>query len=89
MKQHTPSESHVEFPVDCCFKVIGNNEKGIHGRIVEALISVDVNQPVTPGRSSAGGTYITHNIELRILNLEEMQRIDAALRAVKGVKFVL
>lgn len=89
MKESTPSDPQLEFPVDCCVKVIGNNDEGMHSRIVEALLSVNVNQPVVPGHTSAGGMYITHNIELQIQNQDEMQRIDAALRGVKGVKFVL
>ena len=89
MSNKEPTEPQVEYPVECCVKVIGINDDGMKERIEKALQAIDVHERVVPGHTSAGGKYITHNIQVTVYDRDQMQRMDSALRDVAGVKFVL
>ncbi len=44
---------------------------------------------MAPGNISANGNYITYNLSVRVESKAIMDKIDAELRAIEGVKMVL
>ena len=89
MRDLTPDEREALFPAECHFKVIARDEDGVAESLHRALLSLQVEAPLSAGNSSAAGTYITYNLSLLIETHARMLEIDAALRAVDGVKMVL
>ena len=79
----------LEFPVDCHFKVITEQIDGMAFVIETVLAGLGIESPVTPGNRSAAGRYITYNLTVRVESREQMNRIDAELRNIAGVKMVL
>ena len=79
----------LEFPVDCHFKVIAEKLDGIAFVIETVLMELGITSPLTAGNESKGGKYITFNVAVRVDSREQMNRIDAELRNIQGVKMVL
>lgn len=79
----------INFPVMCYYKVIAEDLPGMEFIIETVLIENHVKSPAIQGNKSAGGKYITYNIEVYVNSLETMNAIDAALRNIKGVRMVL
>ena len=44
---------------------------------------------MAPGNISANGNYITYNLSVRVESKAIMDKIDAELRSIEGVKMVL
>ncbi len=82
-------QPELEFPVDCHFKVIAEKLDGIAFVIETVLLGLGVTSPLTAGNESKGGKYVTFNVTVRVDSREQMNRIDAELRNVQGVKMVL
>lgn len=79
----------LKFPLDCQFRVIAENRKGIYFVIETVLMQNGVMAPLQPEHESAGGKYLSFSVDVRVESLEQMNRIDAALRSIEGVKMVL
>jgi putative lipoic acid-binding regulatory protein len=79
----------IKFPVLCYYKVIAEDLPGMEFIIETVLIENHVKTPAVKGNRSAGGKYVTYNIEVFVNSLETMNAIDAALRNIKGVRMVL
>lgn len=79
----------IQFPVLCYYKVIAEDLPGMEFIIETTLIENHVKTPAIKGNRSSGGKYVTYNIEVYVNSLETMNKIDAALRAIKGVRMVL
>ncbi len=82
-------ENKLKFPLDCQFRIIAENQEGMAFVIETVLMEQGVKAPLVPQHASEGGKYQSFLVEVRIVSLEEMNRIDAALRAIRGVKMVL
>ncbi len=85
----TFENEELKFPVLCYYKVIAEDLPGMEFLIETVLIENHVKSPAIKGNRSAGGKYITYNIEVLVNSLESMNAIDAALRNIMGVKMVL
>jgi len=79
----------LKFPLDCQFRVIAENRKGMYFVIETVLIQSGVIAPLQREHESAGGKYMSYSVDVRVDSLEQMNRIDAALRSIEGVKMVL
>jgi putative lipoic acid-binding regulatory protein len=79
----------INFPVLCYYKVIAEDIAGMEFVIETVLRELHVKSPPIQGNKSAGGKYITYNIEVFVNSLETMNAIDNALRNIKGVRMVL
>ena len=79
----------IQFPVMCYYKVIAEDLPGMEFIIETILIENHVKSPAVKGNKSAGGKYVTYNIEVFVNSLESMNAIDHALRNIKGVRMVL
>ena len=82
-------QPELEFPVDCHFKVIAEKLDGIAFVIETVLLQMGIRNPLEAGNVSANGNYITYNISVRVESKAVMDKIDAELRNIEGVKMVL
>lgn len=89
MQELTPEQREGLFPADCHFKVIARDREGIRQRLDAVLDSFGIQDRVSAGSRSSAGTYITYNLSLRMETYADMRALDAAFRAVDGVRMVL
>lgn len=80
---------NLEFPVLVHFKVIGEVSENIRTHLEIALWELGINEALEPGRISSGGKYMTFNLSITIEDRDSLNKIDARLRIVEGVKMVL
>lgn len=79
----------LQFPLDCQFRVIAENRKGMYFVIETVLMQNGVTAPLQKENESAGGKYMSYSVDVCVESLERMNRIDAALRSIEGVKMVM
>lgn len=79
----------LQFPLDCQFRVIAENKKGMFFVIETVLLENGVTAPLQVQHESAGGKYLSFSVDTRVESREMMNRIDTALRSIEGVKMVL
>ena len=77
------------FPLDCQYRIIAENQPGMHFVIETVLIQLGITAPLMTQHHSSGGKYLSFSVDVRVDSRETMNRIDAALRAIVGVKYVL
>lgn len=87
LNKHNPSE--LVFPLECHFRVIAENQAGLHFVIAQVLLNLGITAPVEPSNISGGGKYSSYNIRVVVESQEIMTCIDRELRQIKGVKMVL
>lgn len=79
----------LTFPLTVHFKIIAVDAPDLRAHLEIALAELSIHEDLVPGRNSAAGTYITHNLSVSVYSRERLREIDARLRAVPGVKMVL
>ncbi len=79
----------LKFPLDCQFRIIAENRRGMFFVIETVLLENGVTAPLQTQHESAGGKYLSFSVDVRVETLEIMNRIDAALRSIEGVRMVL
>ncbi len=82
-------DEQLQFPIDCQFRVIAENREGMHFVIETVLMELGINSPLHTQNRSDGGKYQSFRVDVRVESLEQMNKIDAALRNIVGVKMVL
>ena len=82
-------ERELLFPLECHFRVIAENQDGMHFVIETVLMQLGVRVPVVKTNTSGGGRYASFNITTVVESREIMNRIDRALRQIRGVRMVL
>lgn len=81
--------SDLEFPLECHYRVIAEDHEKMAFVIETVLMQLGVEVPVVRGNASKSGTYVSYSITTVVNSREEMNRIDAELRLIVGVKMVL
>jgi putative lipoic acid-binding regulatory protein len=81
--------ANLTFPVEVQYRVIAEDRGKMAFVIETVLMELGVTAPVVPGNESKGGAYISYSITTVVESREEMNRIDAELRRIEGVKMVL
>ncbi len=84
----TPKKD-LKFPVLCHYKIITEDMPAVERSIRAVLIEFGIQRPLLPGHRSKDGKYLTFNVEVIANSKEFMDRLDARLRAIDGVRFVL
>lgn len=84
-----PTKKALKFPVLCHYKIITDAAPAVERHIREALIEFGIVRPLQAGHQSKEGKYLTFNVEVLAPNKEFMDRLDAKLRAIDGVRVVL
>ena len=79
----------LQFPLDCHYRIIAADLPNIYFVIETVLMQLGVNSPLQKGNNSSAGKYVSFNVDVRVDSKERMDRIDAELRRIAGVKMVL
>lgn len=69
--------------------MIAENREKIDFVIETVLLQLGVDAPVIRGNLSKSGTYVSYGVTTVVESREAMNRIDAELRLIEGVKMVL
>ena len=89
MPQEPFGDEELQFPLDCQFRVIAENRPGMHFVIETVLLELGVTSPLHTENQSEGGKYQSFRVDVRVESMEQMNKIDAELRNIAGVKMVL
>lgn len=89
MDEPSFSDSNLEYPVLCHYKIIAQDIGEIRETIQKVLREEGVLSELAPGRKSEHQRYITFNVEILVTSKEYMNRIDHVLKNIPGVKIVL
>lgn len=90
MREPTAEDFEKLFPAECHFKVIAVDLLGVHKNLNQCLADLGYSdRAFQPANKSKHGKYISYETALRVETRARMKEIDAALRAVAGVKLVL
>jgi putative lipoic acid-binding regulatory protein len=89
MTQEPFGDEQLKFPLDCQFRIIAENKDGMHFVIETVLMEHGITSPLEAQNQSSGGKYQSFLVVARMESREQMNRIDAALRTIVGVKMVL
>lgn len=90
MREPTEEELEKLFPTECHFKVIAMDLMGVHKNLNQCLTDLGISDHAfQPANKSEHGKYISYETSIVVESHERMKEIDAALRAVEGVKIVL
>lgn len=90
MREPTAEDFEKLFPVECHFKVIAVDLFGVHKNLNQCLADLGiVDRAFQPANKSEHGKYISYETSIVVETHVRMKEIDAALRAVEGVKLVL
>ena len=81
--------ANLEFPLECQYRVIAEDHEKMAFVIETVLMGLGVEAPVVRGSKSKNGTYVSYSITTVVESREAMNRIDAELRNIEGVKMVL
>lgn len=79
----------IAFPVLCHYKIIAENDAGVERQIRQVLKDFGIQRPLRIGRRSTKGKYQAYNVEVVVNSKAFMEKLDAALREIPGVKWVL
>lgn len=90
MREPTKEDFEKLFPTECHFKVIAVDLEGVHKNLNKTLVELGMSDHAfQPANKSAQGKYISYETSIVVETHDRMREIDAALRAVEGVKLVL
>ena len=81
----------LKYPVDWQFRIITEQQchPGIIDELQKVLTAFQVVNPLSIGRESQNGKYLTCQVKVSFPTREYMESLSAALAAVSGVKMVL
>lgn len=89
MRGKEPFEEQLQFPLDCHYRIIARNLPNIGFVIETVLAELGVTNALKEEKHSGRGKYVSFSAEVRVESKERMNKIDAELRAIEGVKMVL
>lgn len=93
-QQPTPKElldAIHEFPCEFLIKVIGSTKDNFIGRVIEALVSIELKETDInyTSRETAGGRHTSVSITVIAQSSQHVMDIYAAIRQVDGVVMVM
>ncbi len=85
-----PQESEV-YPAAHSFRIIAEAtaEEPVTRAASAVLEAFEVLEPLAKGRASSGGRYVSLHVTVRLVDRAGHHRLDAALRAIPGVRILL
>lgn len=81
--------AELKFPVVAHQRMIVEAARRDDAATKAAFAGFDLVEPVTECRASTGGRYVSYALSVRLKSREEMQRLDAAIATVPGLKMCL
>lgn len=82
-------DKQIEFPVEVHFRVIALANDATESGVAAAAASLGLAEGMQKGNASQNGKYQTHTLSVVVESKARLHEIDAAFRAVPGVKMVL
>ena len=81
----------LKFPVDWEFRIVAESAKAdaVCKAAGACLASHGIDSPLTEGRGSGGGRYLTLRVDVVLKDRETMNLLSAELAKIDGVKFLL
>lgn len=79
----------VEYPCECHFRIIAENLENMHFVIETVIMELGINTQLIRSNVSGKGNYISFGFSTVVYSKEKLDRIDAELRNIVGVKFVM
>ncbi len=79
----------LQFPVECHFRVVAENQPNMGFVIETVLMELGVTAPLETANTSANAKYVSFSVTTIVDSREMMNRIDAELRQIVGVKMVM
>ena len=84
-----PADEGDVYPAVHSFRVITDAAIDAERAIVEALEAYEVVSPLARGRTSSGGKYLVFHFSARLSTRAEHHALDAAVKALPGVRILL
>lgn len=89
MSEESPFQEELKFPTVGHFRIIAENQPGMFFVIETVLQQMGISAPLKKEHLSKQGHYQSFSVTTLVESREMMNKIDAALRAIVGVKMVL
>ena len=84
-----PADEGDVYPAVHNFRVITDAAMDAERAIMEALEAYEVVSPLARGRTSSGGKYLVFHFSARLSTRAEHHALDAAVKALPGVRILL
>ena len=84
-----PADEGDVYPAVHNFRVITDAAVATAAAIIEALEAYEIVSPLARGRSSSGGKYLVFHFSARLSTRAEHHALDAAVKALPGVRILL
>lgn len=82
-------DEEIEFPVEVHFRIVCESRLEVSAHVMAAADQLGLGDKLKSGNESRSGKYLSYQLSTVVASQEEMTRIDAAFRAVDGVRMVL
>ena len=82
-------EAELKFPVVAHHRLIVDATKRDDGFTAALFAGFDLVAPVSEVNASSSGKYVSYALSVRLKDRAEMDRLDAAIRNVPGLKMCL
>ncbi len=89
MNDRKSFREELKYPVLCHYRIIAKNIPKIDFVIETVLAGLGVREKLVKEKESGKGTYQSFSVDIRVDSKAAMEKIDAELRAIEGVKMVL
>ena len=84
-----PADEGDVYPAVHNFRVITDAAIDAERAIIEALEAYEVVSPLAKGRTSSGGKYLVFHFSARLSTRAEHHALDAAVKALPGVRILI
>ncbi len=82
-------DRQIQFPVRAHFRILCTAGTAPLEGLRAAATALGITEPLQEGNPSSGGRYQSYHVSLLVQDAARLREIDAAFRAVPGVKMVL
>jgi len=77
------------YPAECHVSIIGDTREGLEQALAEVLKNYKIISPLSAGHHVPNKKYRSWRASVEVASSEELHAVDAALRAVPGVKMLV
>ncbi len=89
MKTPTGPAKREVYPAVFPYRIIAEADRPVEEPLAVALTAFTLKSPLAREKASAHGKYVAFSLAVELKSREEMEKLDATIKAVPGVKLVL